>query len=298
MLQLTLRSACHTPTTLVPSRTYAAVVPTQRPLGNITRGTTNPNRLRRCDRWLLATHRHRLAKGDPPHLVDLGHGASGVTTVEWADRLRAVRPDLHVTGLEIDPERVATAQAWARPGVDFALGGFEVPLPGGAGARVVRAFNVLRQYGEAEVEGPWRTMISRLDDTGIVVEGTCDELGRLGSWVTLDRQGPRTLTLSWRLRDLDAWRLPSVVAERLPKALIHRNVAGEPVHELLRLLDDAWRRATPFAPYGVRQQAVAAFAEVAQQVEVLGGPDRWRLGELTLPWPVVAPRSGPLAQRW
>ena len=273
-------------------------MPSPRPLGNITRGTTNPNRLRRCDRWLLATHRDVLTKGGPPHLVDLGHGASGVTTVEWADRVRAVRPDVHVTGLEIDPERVATAQAWARPGVDFALGGFEVPLPAGRRARVVRAFNVLRQYDESEVEGPWRTMVDRLDERGILVDGTCDELGRLGSWVTLDADGPRTLTLSWRLRDLDASRPPSVVAERLPKALIHRNVPGEPVHDLLALVDDAWRRSSPFAPYGARQQAVAALGDVATQVPVIGGADRWRLGELTVPWSLVAPRGGPLAQRW
>lgn len=124
---------------LVTGTAYAAGVVSQRPLGNITRGTTNPNRLRRCDRWLLATHRHRLTKGDPPHLVDLGHGASGVTTLEWADRVRTVRPDVQVTGLEIDPERVATAQAWARPGLDFALGGFEVSLPGDRPVRVLRA---------------------------------------------------------------------------------------------------------------------------------------------------------------
>ena len=184
---------------LVTGTAYAAGVVSQRPLGNITRGTTNPNRLRRCDRWLLATHRDRLTKGDPPHLVDLGHGASGVTTVEWADRVQAVRPGATVTGLEIDPERVASAQAWARPGVDFRLGGFEVP---GRPARIVRAFNVLRQYDETEVEGPWRTMLARLDPRGLLVEGTCDELGRLGSWVTLDADGPQTLTLSWRLRDL------------------------------------------------------------------------------------------------
>ena len=107
MLQLTRRSARHTFVSLVRARTYAACVSSPRPLGSITRGTTNPNRLRRCDRWLLATHRDRLTKGDPPHLVDLGHGSSGVTTVEWADRVQAVRPGATVTGLEIDPERVA-----------------------------------------------------------------------------------------------------------------------------------------------------------------------------------------------
>lgn len=277
---------------------YAAWVPSQRPVGTITRGTTNANRLRRCDRWLLATQRAVLTKGAAPVLVDLGHGASGVTTAEWAQRVRPVRRDAQVVGLEIDPARVESAQAWAGPGVDFAFGGFEVPLPGGAQARVVRAFNVLRQYDESRVQVPWRTMIARLDDRGILIDGTCDELGRLGSWITLGPEGPRTLTLSWRLRDLSAQRLPSVVAERLPKALIHRNVPGEPVHALLARLDDAWRRTLPFAAYGARQQAVAAFGEVAGDRAVIGGADRWRLGELTVPWSLVAPRSGPLAQRW
>lgn len=269
----------------------------QRPVGTITRGTTNPNRLRRCDRWLLAAHRRVLQAGAPPLLVDLGHGASGVTTAEWAHRVRTVRADAHVRGLEIDPARVASAQAWTGPGVDFALGGFEVPLPRRRRARVIRAFNVLRQYDETEVERPWASMVERLDEHGILVEGTCDELGRLGSWITLDHDGPRTLTLSWRLRDLGPHREPSAVAARLPKALIHRNVPGEPVHELLQRLDEAWRWAAPFAPYGPRQRAVAAIREVAKEVPVIGRPARWRLGELTVPWPLVAPRSGPLAQR-
>ncbi|MGO1167056.1 MAG: class I SAM-dependent methyltransferase, partial [Janibacter sp.] len=69
------------------------------------------------------------------------------------------------------------------------------------------------------------------------------------------------------------------------------------VHTLLTRLDDAWRRTIPFAPYGARQQAVAAFGQVAAQLPVTGGADRWRLGELTVPWSLVAPRTGPLAQR-
>ncbi|NYF97944.1 class I SAM-dependent methyltransferase [Janibacter cremeus] len=268
----------------------------QRPVGSITRGTTNPNRLRRCDRWLTSTHRRVLRVGGPPVIIDLGHGASGVTTAEWAQRVRSVRPDVRVRGLEIDPARVMSAQAWAGPGVEFTLGGFEVPLPHGQRARVIRAFNVLRQYDEGEVEAPWATMLARLDDHGLLVEGTCDELGRLGSWITLDRGGPRTLTLSWRLRDLGPQRNPSAVAARLPKALIHRNIPGEPVHDLLERLDDAWRWSAPFAPYGPRQRAVAAIGEVAKEVPVIGRSDRWRLGELTVPWSLVAPRSGPLAR--
>src|SRR3712207_7832317 len=50
-----------------------------------------------------------------------------------------------------------------------------------------------------------------------------------------DRSGPQRFTVSLRLQGLER---PSVVAERLPKVLIHRNVAGERVHDLLGALDD------------------------------------------------------------
>lgn len=79
-----------------------------------------------------------------PVVVDLGYGASPVTTVELHDRLRRVRPDVRVVGIETDPARVAAAQSLAREGLCFALGGFEVPLPEGERPTVVRAFNVLR----------------------------------------------------------------------------------------------------------------------------------------------------------
>lgn len=259
-------------------------------MGTITRGTTNPNRLRRHDRWLLARHRRVVTGGAAPTLVDLGYGAAGTTSAEWHDRVLLLRPDVEVVGLEIDPERVRAAQPLARPGLRFARGGFEVPLPGGRSARVIRAFNVLRQYDESEVAAAWALLRGRLEPGGLLVDGTCDELGRLGAWVALDPSGPQTLTLSWRLADLTPERPPSVVAERLPKALIHRNVPGERVHTLLNDLDDAWRRAAPFAPYGPRHRFVEAVGELSRTHAVSDGRSRWRLGELTVPWSAVAPR--------
>ena len=74
------------------------------PVGNITRGTTNPNRLRRVDRWISTLPVLRHTKD--PLVVDLGFGASAVTTVELRERLLHVRPDVEVVGLEIDPARV------------------------------------------------------------------------------------------------------------------------------------------------------------------------------------------------
>ena len=124
-----------------------------RPVGTITRGTTNPNRLRRIDRWLTSVEGRRLRPAADPLVVDLGYGASPVTTVELFERLRAVRPDVEVVGLEIDPARVAAAQPWTEPGLTFRRGGFELPLPDGRRPILVRAANVLRQYDAAEVDG-------------------------------------------------------------------------------------------------------------------------------------------------
>jgi hypothetical protein len=262
-------------------------VPQPRPVGVITRGTTNPNRLRRCDRWLAGPQAWRLRGGPSPVVVDLGYGASPVTALELHDRLRRVRPDVEVVGIEIDPARVAAARPLERPGLRFALGGFEVPLPGGARPVVVRAFNVLRQYDEAQVAGAWATTVARLAPDGLLVDGTCDELGRLATWVAVTADGPVSLSLSWRLRGLER---PGVVAERLPKALIHRNVPGEGVHRLLTDLDAAWARQAPQAAYGIRQRFLATVAALRDAGwPVLDGPSRWRLGELTIAWDAVAP---------
>jgi hypothetical protein len=255
-----------------------------RPVGRLTRGTTGPNRLRRVDRWIAARFAGSLP--DDPLVVDLGYGGHPVTTVELYRRLRAVRPAVRVVGLEIDPTRVAAARdAAAPPGLTFAGGGFEL---GGLRPVLVRAMNVLRQYKESEVDGAWAAMAAALAPDGAIVEGTCDELGRLGSWVLLDAGGPRSLTLAARLSTLEG---PAVFAQRLPKALIHHNVPGQPVHELVRALESAWAGAAPYATFGVRQRWIRTVAALgAAGWPVLDGRARWRLGEVTLAWAAVAPR--------
>ena len=83
------------------------------PVGNATRGTTNPNRMRRVDRWMTGPQGWRLrpAYGAPPIAVDLGYGASPATAVELFERLRAVSAADRVFGIEIEPERVPAATA-------------------------------------------------------------------------------------------------------------------------------------------------------------------------------------------
>jgi hypothetical protein len=255
------------------------------PVGVVTRGTTNPNRLRRVDRWIDTTLGARLRAAPDPLVVDLGFGATPVTTVEMRARLVTVRADVRVVGLEIDPVRVAAAHAAADPpGLTFGTGGFEL-----AGLRpvLVRAMNVLRQYGEAEVVPAWRAMCGSLAPEGAVVEGTCDELGRLASWVRLDRYGPVSLTLAAHLPTLDR---PSTLAERLPKALIHHNVPGAPVHEFLTALDRAWSAAAPLQTFGPRQRWAEAVRGLrAAGWPILGMGRRVRPGTVTVGWAAVHP---------
>jgi SAM-dependent methyltransferase len=260
-----------------------------RPQGTITRGTTHPNRLRRVDRWIAHECARALRAAAEPVVVDLGYGAAAWTPRDLRDALRPVRPDVAVVGIEIDPARVAAAAAYADRTLSFRRGGFETPLDG-RDATVIRAFNVLRQYDEAEVRDAWRTMTARLAPGGLLVEGTCDELGRHAWWVALEpgADQPRSLTLSTRLAGLDR---PSDLAERLPKALIHRNVPGERVHALLVELDRHWATSAPQGAFGVRQRWLATVRALRDSgTPLLDGPSRWRLGELTVPWAVVAPR--------
>jgi len=251
-----------------------------RPRGEVTRGTTNPNRLRRVDRWITWRCRGLLTAVDEPLVVDLGFGASPITTLELRQRLAAVNPRVRVVGLEIDRSRVAAAKPMEDPPwLTFAHGGFEL-----AGLRpaVVRALNVLRQYDESAVAGAWATMRGALSDSGILLEGTCDELGRICTWITIEAGAsePTSLTLAAKLSTLDS---PLTFAERLPKSLIHHNVPGAPVHRVLSALDAAWQRAAPIGVFGPRQRWLETVR--TSGLNTLDGPARWRLGEVTSPYP-------------
>ncbi|WP_433332824.1 class I SAM-dependent methyltransferase [Spirillospora sp. CA-294931] len=262
---------------------------TRKPEGEITRGTTAPNRLRRVDRWIAATQTGPLRGAARPLVVDLGYGASPVTTVELYTRLRAVHPRVEIVGIEIEPERVAAGQAvaGAYEGLSFRRGGFELPVD--RPPALVRAFNVLRQYDEDAAWRAWDGLRSRLAPDGVLVEGTCGEIGRRAVWVALGAEGPRTITFAAHLPTLGA---PSDLAERLPKTLIHRNVPGERVHGLLAEFDRCWAVAAPHTAFGPRARWVEAVSLLARTHPVLtrppyGGRSRWRLGEVTLPWTAV-----------
>jgi hypothetical protein len=259
------------------------------PVGQLTRGTTGYNRLRRSDRWLVHAPRVRTAllTATDPVVVDLGYGALPVTTLELAARMRWVRPDIRVVGLEIHPERVRTARAalGSRSDVEFGLGGFELA---GLQPVLVRAFNVLRQYHVDDVASAWALMQVRLAPGGLIVDGTCDELGRHCCWVLLDQHAPISLTLAC---DPFSIERPSELAERLPKVLIHHNVPGQPIHALLSAADRAWASVAGHGVFGPRVRW-RAMLELLAADDVPVEPPRRRLrdGVLSVPWDYVAPQ--------
>jgi hypothetical protein len=260
-------------------------VAAKKPIGSITRGTTNPNRLRRVDRYIATLPVVRKANAV---VVDLGFGASPITAVELLSRLQKLNPSVHVVGIEIERERVERGLEVATNNLHFMHGGFETPLPSQfATADLIRAYNVLRQYDESEVSAAWQTMQSRLSSDGVLIEGTCDEIGRLSSWVTLNRNEPISFTISLRLSGLD---IPSKVAERLPKVLIHRNVPGEKIFDFLHTLDKAWKNHSALAVFGASQRWISVCKEMRNLGwPLVGDSKRWRLGEISVDWKAVAP---------
>lgn len=296
----------------------------QRPSGQATRGKTAQNRLRRVDNFLArydpALMGRRSGEFADACFVDLGYGAQPWTTLESAERLRKLNPQLPILGVEIDPERVAAAQPYCAAGIDFRLGGFNLPLrtgPDGSLERVraIRAFNVLRQYEAEAVPLAWQQLVQNLLPGGLLIEGTSDPYGRI--WVAnvirkkevgsladrrVDRatQSPISQALNFSPSDqaTDAnYRLEALVfstnfrtgfdpgefQERLPKNLIHQVVPGTAIYDFFA----AWKRASlstaSYKALGLRQWFMATALALAEQGYSLDLRRSWlRAGYLIL----------------
>lgn len=240
-----------------------------RPLGQPTRGKTKPNRLRRVDNFLLlydsALLRAERGAFARAWYVDLGYGAEPFTTLESAARLRRENPRLPVLGVEIDPDRVARALPYADPITEFRLGGFNVPLHAGETVRIIRAFNVLRQYDEAQVVAAWQTMGQTLLPGGLLIEGTSDPHGQV--WVAnLLRRTADGLDYEGLLFSTNFHQgfEPDIFQPVLPKNCIHRMVEGEKIYAFM----DAWKKAAKetisYKPLGLRQWFVSSALGLAR----------------------------------
>lgn len=265
-----------------------------RPEGQTTRGKTAVNRLRRVDLLLMRYDPALIRRQSGPFahafFVDLGYGAMPLTTVESFERLRRLNPNLPVLGVEIDPERVTAAQVYARPGLDFRLGGFNLPLdtwPDGTPetVRAVRAFNVLRQYSPAQVSAAYARLAEQVLPGGLLIEGTSDPPGQI--WTahlvrrTADAVQPwrhEALVFSTNFRQhFD----PAQFQPVLPKDLIHCVVPGEAIAAFF----DAWKQAAAataaYQVWGARTWFAAAAHRLAAAGYAVNLRPRWlRLGFL------------------
>lgn len=212
--------------------TYTVSMPTRTarrhaPQGQPTRGKTALNRLRQIDTFVALAYPHVLTSGSPL-VIDVGYGAQAWTALEMYERWLPLNPRLRLLGLEIDPERVAAAQPYARPPtLTFALGGFNVTdALRGESARLIRAYNVLRQYDEGAVSGALMLLSRGLERGGLLIEGTSTPSGRMVAFdVYRQTASPpaselahEALVLGTNFRDLIA---PNDFQTILPKRLIH-----------------------------------------------------------------------------
>jgi SAM-dependent methyltransferase len=234
----------------------------RKPLGQPTRGKTGPNRLRKTDTFLALAF-PALVRHLPGLYVDLGYGAYPVTTGETWRRLRAIDARARVLGVEIDPARVAEAQAHAAPGLEFRHGGFDLPLRPGERVAVIRAFNVLRQYDEAAVAGALAALGARLAEGGLLLEGTSDPHGRLVAFNILRKVGALERAGVVLAPRLGADFAPRALRAVLPKAFIHHAEPAGAIDRFFTAWEAAWQRArggtrTPRQRFVAAAHALAA----------------------------------------
>jgi hypothetical protein len=252
-----------------------------KPIGQPTRGKTASNRLRRADNFILLYEPSLLTWTVGPFadamFVDLGYGFDARTTLESAERFRRVNPDLKVLGIEIDKERVEAALPYADEKTFFRLGGFNLPLKEGETVRLIRAFNVLRQYEEKEFAPAYETLAQYMLPGGLMIEGTSDPLGSI--WVA--NVVRKTETRDWRFEALVCstnFRVGFDVEEFqtvLPKNLIHHVIKGEPIYEFF----EAWKQSTAetsaIKTYGARQWFSMAAARLAERGYAIARQRKW-----------------------
>ncbi|MBI2757609.1 MAG: methylase [Chloroflexi bacterium] len=244
--------------------------PSKKPEGQATRGKTASNRLRRVDNFILLYEPALLTRTDGRFarslFVDLGYGFDARTTLESAERFRRVNPDLGILGVEIDKERVEAALPFADDKTFFRLGGFNLPLLEGESIRLIRAFNVLRQYEEVDFAPAYERLAQYVLPGGLMIEGTSNPFGSIwaanivrkmesGEW----KFEALVFSMNFRL-GFDVEEFQTI----LPKNLIHRVIPGESIYDFF----EAWKRAATetvaAGVYGTRQWFGAAAQSLAR----------------------------------
>jgi hypothetical protein len=183
-------------------------------------------------------------------------------------RARRVNPDLPILGVEIEKERVEAALPYADEKTFFRLGGFNLPLKEGEYVRLIRAFNVLRQYEEQDFAPAYERLAQYVLPGGLMIEGTLNPFGSI--WCTTvvrrieEAESLMARMENWRIRD---WRLEALVFSTnfrmgfditdfqavLPKNFIHPVSPGEPIHDFFEAWKQSAAETSAMKVYGLRQ---------------------------------------------
>jgi len=254
----------------------------KKPIGQVTRGKTARNRLRQVDNFVMCYDPALLMRGDGAFanalVVDLGYGAEATTTLETAERFRRLNPNLIVLGVEIDPERVTAALPFSDAQTWFRLGGFNLPLLENEHVRLIRAFNVLRQYEEADVYPAWMQMARGVLPGGLLIEGTSTPTGAV--WVA---------NVLRRLEGDAVWEQEALVFGTnfrlgfdpldfqavLPKNYIHRMLPGEIIYDFFSAWKAAIVESTPLKVWGLRQWFIASAEGLAKRGYPINTQRKW-----------------------
>jgi len=243
----------------------------KKPEGQPTRGKTAANRLRRVDNFILLYEPSLLTRTDGLFaralFVDLGYGFDARTTLESAERFRRVNPDLPILGVEIEKDRVEAAVPFADEKTFFRLGGFNLPLKEGEHVRLIRAFNVLRQYEEEDFAPTYERLAEYVLPGGLMIEGTSNPFGSIWCANVVRKEEIR----DWRFEALvfsTNFRLGFDITDFqavLPKNLIHHVFPGESIYGFF----EAWKRSAAetaaLKTYGLRQWFMQSAEALAQK---------------------------------
>jgi hypothetical protein len=243
----------------------------KKPEGQPTRGKTASNRLRRVDNFILLYEPSLLTRTDglfsQSLFVDLGYGFDARTTLESAARFRRVNPDLPILGVEIEKERVEAALPYADEKTFFRLGGFNLPLKEGERVRLIRAFNVLRQYEEKDFAPAYERLAQYVLPGGLMIEGTSNPFGSIWCANVVRKEEPG----DWRLEALvfsTNFRLGFDLTDFqavLPKNFIHHMVRGEPIYDFFEAWKQSAAETSAMKAYGLRQWFIQSTESLAQK---------------------------------
>lgn len=240
----------------------------KKPIGFPTRGKTASNRLRRVDNFILLYESALLTRTDGlfqrSMFIDLGYGFDARTTLESAERFRRVNPNLPILGVEIDKERVDAALPFADDITHFRLGGFNLPLQAGETVRLIRAFNVLRQYEEKDFLPAYERLAEYVLPGGLMIEGTSNPFGSIwaANLVRKKESGWKFESLIFSTSFRQGFDITDFQAV-LPKNYIHHVTQGELIYDFF----EAWKRSAAETSsakvFGLKQWFIAAAESLA-----------------------------------